>query len=66
MISKGLSVFLVLNFIIVVLCSNQVVFGDINPTVGAATEKEFVDKYGQDKVKFLEFDATDGPKFEGK
>ena len=44
----------------------QVVFGDINPTVGATTEKEFVDKYGKDRVKFLEFDATDGPRFEGE
>ncbi|GFS12024.1 15-hydroxyprostaglandin dehydrogenase [Elysia marginata] len=42
----------------------RVVFGDINPTVGAATEKEFVEKYGKDKVKFIEFDVTDGSKFE--
>ena len=40
-------------------------FGDINATTGAATEKEFVEKYGQDRVKFLEFDAIDGQKFEG-
>ncbi|GFS01592.1 15-hydroxyprostaglandin dehydrogenase [Elysia marginata] len=42
----------------------KVVFGDINATVGAATEKEFAEKYGKDNVKFIEFDVTDGPKFE--
>ncbi|GFR97002.1 15-hydroxyprostaglandin dehydrogenase [Elysia marginata] len=41
-----------------------VVFGDINGTVGAATEKEFAEKYGKHKVKFIKFDVTDGPKFE--
>ena len=46
--------------------SLQVVFGDIDPTVGAATEKEFVKKYGRDKVRYVVLDVTDGSKFEGK
>ena len=44
----------------------QVVFGDINPSVGAETEREFVEKYGKGNVKFIAFDVTDGAKFEGK
>ena len=65
-ISIALSFVVSFYFTSIVLCSTQVVFGDINATVGADTEREFVDKYGRDKVKFLEFDATHGPKFEGK
>ncbi|RUS85541.1 hypothetical protein EGW08_006684 [Elysia chlorotica] len=42
----------------------SVVFGDINPTVGAATEQELAQKHGQAKVKFIELDVTDGAKFE--
>ncbi|GFR91000.1 15-hydroxyprostaglandin dehydrogenase [NAD+] [Elysia marginata] len=42
----------------------RVVFGDINSTIGAATEKEFIEKYGRDRVRFIAFDVTDGPKFE--
>ena len=45
---------------------SQVVFSDVNAKVGAATEKEFAEKYGYDRVRFLEFDCTDGSKFEGK
>ena len=43
----------------------QVVFGDINPTAGAATEQELAEKYGKDNVRFLQCDVTDGSKFEG-
>ena len=45
--------------------SLQVVFGDINPRAGEATEIEFGEKYGRDRVRFIHFDVTDGPKFEG-
>ena len=44
----------------------QVVFGDIDPTAGAATEQELAEKYGKDNVRFLQCDVTDGSKFEGK
>ncbi|KAK3800468.1 hypothetical protein RRG08_056730 [Elysia crispata] len=44
----------------------RVVFGDIDPTAGAATEQELAEKYGKDNVRFLQCDAvTDGSKFEG-
>ena len=46
--------------------SVQVVFGDIDPTAGAATEQELAEKYGKDNVRFLQCDVTDGSKFEGK
>ena len=46
--------------------SVQVVFGDLNPKVGEATEKELGEKYGKDKVQFIPFDVTNGPEFEGK
>ena len=44
----------------------QVVFSDIDPTAGAATEQELAEKYGKDNVRFLQCDVTDGSKFEGK
>ncbi|KAK3756283.1 hypothetical protein RRG08_066399 [Elysia crispata] len=42
----------------------RVVFGDIDPTAGAATEQELAEKYGKDNVRFLQCDVTDGSKFE--
>ena len=48
-----------------IVFSVQVVFGDIDPTAGAATEQELAEKYGKDNVRFLQCDVTDGSKFEG-
>lgn len=42
----------------------RVVFGDISEAEGVATEQEFVAKYGLERVKFLQFDVTDAPRFE--
>ncbi|KAK3756275.1 hypothetical protein RRG08_066391 [Elysia crispata] len=42
----------------------RVVFSDIDPTAGAATEQELAEKYGKDNVRFLQCDVTDGSKFE--
>ena len=44
----------------------QVVFVDIDETVGAATEKEFVEKYGKYNVNSFQADLPDGRKFEGE
>ena len=48
------------------LFSFKVVFADIDTNLGPAAEKELVEKFGKDKVKFVQLDVANEAQFEGK